>query len=203
MLRGMDFLTAAENRESFFKRISLFYPKSDPKYIDIERAYNFAKDAFRGVEREGGERYFEHIRAVVLILIDYLRVKDHRLIIAALLHDIVEDVPSWNIERVRREFGDYVAFLVDYLTKPSKDEYPDKLERERVYHFRFRSAPREFFLIKLADRLHNLLTLGYCPPEKIERKVRETLDNYLSYAEEHFILYHEIMEALKKIQLPR
>jgi GTP pyrophosphokinase len=196
MFKGMGFLSAAENRESFFRRIALFYPKSDPRYIDIERAYNTAKDAFRGIDREGGERYFEHIRAVALILIDYLRVKDHHLIIAALLHDIVEDIPSWNVDRVRVEFGDYVAYLVDYMTKPSKDEYPDKEEREFVYHFRFKSAPREFFLLKLSDRLHNLLTLGYCTPEKISRKLRETEDHYIHYAETHFILYHELIEAI-------
>jgi (p)ppGpp synthase/HD superfamily hydrolase len=200
ILERMPFLAAAENRESFFKRITLFYPRSDHRYIEIKRAYNSAKDAFRGIEREGGERYFEHVRAVALILIDYLRVKDYRLIVAALLHDIVEDIPSWTIERVRQEFGEYVAYLVDYLTKPPVAEYGSKEERDHAYHFRFRSAPREFFLIKLPDRFHNVITLGYCTPEKRKRKIEETRNYYLGYAEEHLILYHEMLEALEEVE---
>lgn len=201
LLAKMEFLKGAENRESFFRRIALFFPKSDYRYLAIERAYNYAKDAFRDVEREGGGRYFEHIRAVALILIDYLRVKDYRLIIAALLHDIVEDCPEWTIERVRNEFGDYVAYLVDYLSKPDKADYPTKEARDHAYHERFENAPREFFLIKLADRLHNIITLASCPKEKRLRKLDETVNFYMSYAEEHFILYHELLEAMENVSL--
>lgn len=200
VLDRFAFLTAAENRESFFRRISVYYPPLDPRYKAIEKAYNYAKDAFRGKTREGGDRYFEHIRAVDLILIEYLRVKDYRLIIAALTHDSPEDIPSWTIQRVEQEFGEYVAMLVQYLTKPSKDEYATKEERENVYHSRFRFAPREFFLIKLADRLHNILTLGACSKEKQARKVLETKLHYMPYAEEHFILYHELNEALATLE---
>ncbi len=202
MIAGMEFLSAAENRASFFRRISHFFPRLDPRYKLIEKAYNYAKDAFREKYRDDGEtRYFEHIRAVALILIDYLRVKDYRLIIAALLHDIVEDIPSWTIERVRMEFGEEVALLVEYMTKPS-GEYPNKKDRDAVYHSRFRSAPREFFLIKLADRLHNLLTLWACTEEKRKRKIEETRMYYMPYAEEHFILYHELLAVIGQLEAP-
>ncbi len=194
------FLSDAENRESFFARIARYYPRSDFRYQLIEKAYNCVKDAFRGKEREGGERYFEHIRAVALFLIVYLRVKDYRLIIAALLHDIVEDIPSWTIERVRLEFGSYVAMLVEYLSKPSEKEFPDKKERNHVYHGRFKFAPRDFFLVKLCDRLHNILTLVFCSKEKRDRKIEETRIHYLPYAEEHLILLHEIESAVSEIE---
>ncbi len=196
-LKRMPFLEAAENRESFLRRIALFFPQSDPRYKQIEHAYNLMKDAFRGVSREDGQRYFEHLRAVALILIEYLRVRDHRLIIAALCHDCVEDVEYWTIERVRQEFGEYVAQLVDYMTRPNKEEYPDKWQRDHVYHSRFRAAPREFFLLKLPDRLHNVLTLDGCPQEKRRRKLEETRHYYLPYAEEHLILLHELEEAVE------
>lgn len=200
MLKGMEFLTEAENRESFFKRISYFFPTLDPRYKEIERAYNVAKDAFRGKYRDDAKtRYFEHIRSVVLILIDYLRVKNHHVIIAGLLHDIVEDVPSWTVERVRLEFGEEVALLVDYMTKPEKTN-ASKKERDAIYHFRFRSAPREFFLIKLSDRLHNVLTLWNCTLEKRKRKIEETQVYYLPYAEDHMILYHELLEAISFLE---
>ena len=194
------FLTDAENRKTFFRRIARYYPTLDPRYKEIERAYDFAKDGFRGKYREGGDRYFEHIRAVCLFLIVYLRVKDHRLIVALLLHDNVEDLPWWTLERIQKEFGDYIALLVEYMSKPSEEDYPDKTEREAVYHERFRFAPREFFLMKLCDRLHNILTLGSCPLLKRKRKIEETRKHYLPYAEDHLILLHELEEAVEEIE---
>ncbi|QQR82711.1 HD domain-containing protein [Candidatus Campbellbacteria bacterium] len=200
MNKKMQFLTAAENRASFFRRVALYYPTLDWRYKLIEQAYNDAKDAFRGKYRDDQKtRYFEHIRAVALILLDYLRIRDYELIVAALLHDIVEDIPSWTIERVRVKYGERVALYVQYLTKPSKEEYADRDERELVYHTRFDAAPREFFLIKLADRLHNLLTLYACTPEKRQRKIVETRRYYLPHAEKHLILMHEIEDALAEL----
>lgn len=200
ILGKMPFLEAAENRATFFARIAQIYPTRDPRYKEIERAYNAAKDAFRGKNREGGERYFEHLRAVALILIVYLRIKDHRIICAALLHDVVEDIEHWTIARVAAEFGDYVALLVEYLTKPPLELYGgSKALRDKAYHDRFDSAPREFFLIKLADRLHNLITLGACSAEKRARKIEETKLHYLPYAERELILLHEIEGVIEEL----
>ncbi len=200
MLEKITFLKAAENRESFFYRIALIFPKHDPRYQMIDRAYNTAKDAFRGIYREDGERYFEHLRAVALILIDYLRVRDHNLIVAALLHDIVEDINTWSIERVGLEFGGEAALLVEWLTKPKESVGFSKKESDLVYHKRFALAPREFFLIKLPDRLHNLITLWACSTEKMLRKIEETKRYYLPYAEKHLILLHEIEEAIENLE---
>ncbi|MEK7503617.1 MAG: HD domain-containing protein [Patescibacteria group bacterium] len=198
-------LKGAENRETFFRRIASFLPPMDPRYKLIERAYDAAKDAFHDKKRESGERYFEHLRAVAIILIDYLRKRDHILIIAALLHDIVEDNPSWTIERVRLEFGDDAALLVDYLSKPSKKDYPSEEERLKVYRDRFPNAPRGFFFIKLSDNLHNNLTIWQCSPEKIARKTEETKRYYLPFAEKECILLHELeaaVQELKSLKLP-
>lgn len=195
-MRGMDFLTASENRESFFRRVAHHYPTLDPRYQKIERAYNDAKDAFRGKLRDDGKtRYFEHIRAVALILLEYLRIKDPDIIVTALLHDIVEDKDKWTIDRVRNEYGDQVAYLMQYVTKPP--EYSDKVIRDMVYHQRFDGAPRKFFLIKLADRFHNISTLWSCTEEKRRRKIEETRRFYLPYAERELILLHELEEVLE------
>lgn len=199
MLEKMTFLSAAENRASFFKRIETIFPKSDPRSRAIERAYNMAKDAFRGISRKGGGRYFEHLRAVALILIDWLRVKDYEIIVAALLHDIVEDIPSWDVKRVEREFGHKVAFLVDWMTKPPAIDISKK-EAERIYHNNFKRAPREFFLIKLADRLHNLTTMWSYSLERRIRKINETKRYYLPYAERELILLHELEEAIENLE---
>jgi hypothetical protein len=119
----MPFLSGAENRDTFFRRVAKFLPELDPRYQGICKAYEIAKDAFREIERDGGERYFEHLRAVALILLEYLEIEDYEVVIAALLHDIVEDKPEWDIQRIRNEFGDRVALLVSYLSQPGPDEF--------------------------------------------------------------------------------
>jgi (p)ppGpp synthase/HD superfamily hydrolase len=182
----------AKGRKAFFQRIHHLYPESDPHYQIIEKAYNTAKDEFRHILRDTGERYFEHLRRSTLIMIDWLFVVDWRLIAAELLHDLVEDIPSWTIERVRREFGEEIARLVDWMTKP-KDDKED-------YFRRLPNAPRSFWLMKLSDRLDNLLTLWGCEPEKINRKTKETKDVFLVYARKELILAHEIEEALEVLE---
>jgi (p)ppGpp synthase/HD superfamily hydrolase len=188
----LNFLSIAENRDTFFQRIGRFFPVSDARYQLIDRAYNMAEDAFNEILRESGECYFEHLRRVALMQIDYLFICDHYKIAAGLLHDIVEDIPSWTINRVRQEFGSEVAFLVDWMTK-------NKLG----YHERFAWAPRDFFLIKLPDRWDNLLTLWECPAEKIERKIAETWQYYIPCARRELILAHELEEALVDLEKNR
>ena len=201
MLEKLTFLSAAENRETFFRRIARLFTPRDPRYKAVERAYDCAKDAFRGKERDDGDRYFEHLRATALILIDHLRIKDYRLIIAALLHDIVEDIPFWPIERVALEFDERVALLVELLTKPPLREFNgDENARDIAYHERFRFAPRDFFLIKLSDRLHNLITMHARTPEKIQHKIQETKIFYLPHAERELILLHELEGALSQLE---
>lgn len=190
MIPEMKFLRAAENRTTFFARINRLFAQSDWRYRLIKKAYDLAKDEFRHIYRENGERYFEHLRRVTIIGIDYLYITKWQIIVACLLHDIVEDIPSWTIERVRLEFGDEVAVLVDWMTKIDKD----------VYHERFVNAPREFFLIKMADRLDNLLTLWDCSREKVARKIAETEKYYLPFARQHLILAHEIERALDNLK---
>jgi (p)ppGpp synthase/HD superfamily hydrolase len=191
-------LEKAHSREDFFAEISAIYPSLDWRYQLIEKAYNDAKDAFRGVKRESGIRYFEHIRATTLILIIYLRVRDYKVIVASILHDIVEDVPHWPLSRIRDVYGEDIACLVQYMTKPVA---ATRELSEKIYHARFVQAPRNFFLIKLSDRLHNILTLHPCPLEKRQRKIEETRIHYLPYAEQNQILIHELEQAMEEVDL--
>lgn len=201
LVRLESMLSSAQNKETFFRKVAAFYPTLDPRYKAIERAYKAAKDTFREDVREDGVRYFEHLRAVALILM-YLQVSDFEQIIAALLHDIVEDHPElWSLDRIREEFGPRVAWLVEYYTKPPLVLCITKEEQDRWYHARFEHAPREFFLGKLSDRFHNVLTLNACPLDKRIRKVAETREYYMPYAREHFILYYELEDALSRVDL--
>ncbi len=193
-------LKESENKETFLRRIDSFLPPLDSRHQIIVSAYNDAKDAFRTMKRKTGERYFEHLRAEFLIQFDYLRIRDYVELIAGFLHDIVEDIPSWPIERVRLKYGEKVALLVAFATKPSKQAYPDRAERLAVYHGKFEYAPREFWKLKLPDRLHNLLCMWSLSPEEITEKIEETERYYLPYAEKHIILIHELEEAIADLK---
>ena len=196
----MSISNGIENRAAFFRRIAALFPTFDPRYACIERAYSAAKDAFRNISRDGGERYFEHLRAVALILIDHLRIRDYRLIVAALLHDIVEDVPSWSVDRVAREFDSEIACLVEWVTKPPSQLFATKHERDHVYHMRLMAAPRNPAILKLADRFHNVQTLWGCDLQKRLRKIEETRRWYLPLAEQHIVLIHELEAALAALE---
>ncbi len=202
-------LEAIENRQTFFARVERRYSRYSKEYKFIERAYDDAKDAFKHKKRDGGERYFEHVRAVAIILIDYLfifqlanlRISAYKIVAAALLHDVVEDCKEWSLVRIEREYGRDVAWLLDYVSKRPKSDFDgDEVTQLEYYHARFISAPFEFFLIKLADRLHNQLTLWSCDIEKIYRKHRETMRIYLPLARKWGILAHELEATTKNFK---
>ncbi len=189
-----------ENRRSFFETVGWYFPKGSADYRLIERAYDTAKDAFRDEKREGGDRYFEHLRAVALIVMRYMRVKDANVIAAALLHDIVEDIEHWSQERLALEFNQEVGELVWWVSKPALVHFKgDKEARNRAYHTNMTRADRKALIIKLADRLHNLLTLWNCDQEKQRRKVEETQHFYLPLAEKEFLLVHELEAAINEL----
>lgn len=202
MLEKVKLLLSAKNdRSSFFAVVGRYFPQGSADFQLIERAYNTAKDAFRETKREGGERYFEHLRAVALILMVYLRVRDPNVIAAGLLHDIVEDIDGWNEQRLALGFNHEIAMLVWWVSKPPASKFnEDKEARNRAYHQNLRHAPRDSILIKLADRLHNLLTQWASTNEKQKRKVTETQDFYLPIAEGQIILIHEIEAAIGELE---
>jgi guanosine-3',5'-bis(diphosphate) 3'-pyrophosphohydrolase len=193
----------AENKDTFFERIAEIFPPNDPRYILIDNAYEKAKRAFRTKERDGGERYFEHLRAVALIVVVYMRVRDADVIAAALLHDIIEDIPSWTHQRIKMEFNERVADLVWWLTKPHLRRGWTKEDADRKYHRQLRRAPREVIIIKAADRLHNLMTIWKHDGERIARKISETVDFILPLAEDHQLLIHELEDMLKLLERRR
>lgn len=196
-----DCIAKHKDRHSFMAIAVCHYPPEDARFKRIEKAYNVAKEAFRGVSRDDGERYFEHLRAVALILMVHLRVRDTDAIVAALLHDIVEDIPEWNYDRIRDMFGTDVAMIVWYVTKPPLAEFAgDKRARDRRYHENLLHAPRMAVMVKLADRMHNLLTQWETTEEKRFRKIQETQDFYLTLAERECVLIHELEGILKELQ---
>jgi len=154
----------------------------------VRRAYEQAKAAHDGQLRVSGEPYVLHCIEVARMLTD-LRL-DHHAVAAGLLHDIVEDT-DWTVDDVREAFGVEVSHLVDGVTKLS---YIDTISQMGSGDMEEREAEslRKMFLamardvrvvlIKLADRLHNMRTLGSLPVEKRERIALETLEIFAPLA---------------------
>jgi GTP pyrophosphokinase len=154
------------------------YPNE--KIADVERAYLVAKAAHAGQLRKSGEDYITHPVAVAEILAQL--GLNEATIIAALLHDTVEDT-SYSLVQLRKEFGEEIASLVDGVTKLDKLTYGPTAEAETVRKMIVAmSRDIRVLVIKLADRLHNARTWKYVSTESAERKARETLDIYAPLA---------------------
>jgi GTP pyrophosphokinase len=155
----------------------------------IRHACEFGLRAHAHQMRASGEPYFHHALAVARILAE-LRL-DHETLAAAILHDVVEDTEA-TLETIEAEFGASVAKLVDGVTKMrlmpdyrehSEDQKKNLAQAESLRKMLLAMAQDvRVVLIKLADRLHNMRTLGHLPPDKQQRIARETLDIYTPLA---------------------
>lgn len=148
----------------------------------IKKAYVYSATVHQGQVRLSGEPYLTHPMEVAGILADMKM--DAATIISGLLHDTVEDTLS-TIEQVEQEFGKDVAFLVNGLTKLSLISFRSQEERQ-AENFRkmilAMSSDIRILLVRLADRIHNMRTLQYQPPEKKIYIARETIDVYAPLA---------------------
>jgi GTP pyrophosphokinase len=147
---------------------------------DIQRAFEVAENAHTGQQRKSGEPYITHPVAVAGILAEL--GLDKATIIAALLHDTVEDTP-YNLTQLKNDFGDEVSSLVDGVTKLDKLTYGENAEAETVRKMVVAmSRDIRVLVVKLADRLHNARTWEFVAPESAQRKARETIDIYAPLA---------------------
>lgn len=167
--------------ENIFKTFKL--PLTEERKKIMSEAYDFAQKAHAGQKRKSGEDYIQHSLATAYTLAEI--GMGSKTITASLLHDVPEDT-SVTLKEIEEKFGKEIAGLVDGVTKLGK--------------IRLRGSKEEFFLenlrkmflamatdirvviIKLADRLHNMRTLDYLPPEKQKRIARETLEIFVPLA---------------------
>ncbi len=148
------------------------HPKADLALL--QRAYDVAEEKHEGQKRKSGDPYITHPLAVSTILAEL--GMDTTTLVAALLHDTVEDT-DYSLDRLRGEFGEEVAHLVDGVTKLDRVELGSAAEAETIRKMVVAMAqdPR-VLVIKLSDRLHNMRTMRFLPPEKQAKKARETLE---------------------------
>ncbi len=148
------------------------HPKADLALL--QRAYDVAEEKHRAQKRKSGDPYITHPLAVSTILAEL--GMDTTTLVAALLHDTVEDT-EYSIDALTEDFGEEVAHLVDGVTKLDKVQLGTAAEAETIRKMVIAMArdPR-VLVIKLADRLHNMRTMRFLPPEKQAKKARETLE---------------------------
>ncbi len=162
--------------EEIWARVAVYNPQADRD--KLYAGYEFARAAHEGQLRRSGEPYFGHALTVARILTD-LRL-DVDTLIAAMVHDVVEDTEH-TLAEIRQRFGPDVAHMVDGVTKISGiravSREARKAETYRKLVLAIAQDPRTV-LIKLADRLHNMRTIGYLDPERQLDIAQETMDVY-------------------------
>ncbi|MCC7410296.1 MAG: bifunctional GTP diphosphokinase/guanosine-3',5'-bis pyrophosphate 3'-pyrophosphohydrolase [Gammaproteobacteria bacterium] len=149
----------------------------------IMHAYDFGASAHEGQMRISGEPYIQHPLEVAGILADMHM--DHETLVAAILHDVIEDTDTRK-ETIKKEFGDDVASIVDGVSKLTQMEFESYAEEQAQNIQKMLMAMASdirVILVKLADRLHNMRTLGALSPIKRRRIARETLDIYAPIAQ--------------------
>ncbi|MCR8644101.1 bifunctional (p)ppGpp synthetase/guanosine-3',5'-bis(diphosphate) 3'-pyrophosphohydrolase [Paenibacillus sp. N1-5-1-14] len=166
--------------ELLLQKASTYLKEADLK--KIEEAYAFAEQAHHGQVRKSGEPYILHPVAVAEIIVNMQM--DTTSIIAALLHDVVEDT-TVPLDQVKEKFGETCAMLVDGLTKLERIQFKSKEEQQNEnYRKMFVAMAQDIrvILIKLADRLHNMRTLKFQSEENQRRIAYETLEIFCPIA---------------------
>ncbi len=173
-------LTAVASYPELIERVSVLF--SNEQLEQIDRAYVLAERAHEGQKRSSGEPYITHPIAVAHIVVDMKL--DHQSVMAALLHDVLEDTKT-SRDQLVNEFGDQVASIVDGLSKLNYLEFKSKEEAQAESFRKMLLAmvsDIRVILIKLADRLHNMRTIGVLSRDRQNRIGRETLDVYAPIA---------------------
>jgi guanosine-3',5'-bis(diphosphate) 3'-pyrophosphohydrolase len=169
-----------ESLESLLKKVRATNPKADVRLV--EAAYQLAETSHEGQQRISGEPFIEHPLGVSHILADL--GMDTTTLVAALLHDVVEDT-DLSLDDIEQRFGPQVAAIVDGLTKLDKIEFRSR-EQQQAENVRkmMLAMARDIrvIIIKLADRLHNMRTLQSLARAKQEQKATETLEIYAPLA---------------------
>ena len=183
--------------EEFYEKIKKIY--SDSELENIRHAYEVAKQAHKAQLRRSGEPYIIHPIAVAGILADL--GMDSQSLIAALLHDTVEDTELTN-EDIVKNFGEEIAQLVDGVTKLAKVPTETKAEAQAENIRKMLLAMSNdirVIIIKLADRLHNMRTINYVREEKRRETALETLEIYAPIA--HRLGIRTIKEELEDLAI--
>lgn len=179
--------------------------KGEDDWTLIKRAFFLAKEAHQGVRRRSGEPYLLHPIAVAKIVIEEIGL-GVKSVVAALLHDVVEDT-DYTVEDMERIFGQKIASMVDGLTKMSGVFNADTSAQAEYFRkvLLTLSDDVRVILIKIADRLHNMRTLGYMPKDKQIKITGETIHLFapLAYRLGLYPIKSELEDLCMKYRFPK
>ena len=178
---------------------------ADLKELEVvQKAFEFANEAHKGVRRRSGEPYILHPIAVAKIVVSKIGL-GYKSIVAALLHDVVEDT-DYTVDDIRNLFGEKVATIVDGLTKiKTVLDNEDKAQQNSMQAENFKrilltlNDDVRVVLIKLADRLHNCRTIEYMPEHKRDKILSETMFIFIPLA--HRLGLYEVKSEMEDIWL--
>ena len=178
---------------------------TDPKELEIiQKAFEFANEAHKGIRRRSGEPYILHPIAVAKIVVSNIGL-GYKSIVAALLHDVVEDT-DYTVDDLRSLFGDKVATLVEGLTKiKTVLDNEDKAQQKSMQAENFKrilltlNDDVRVVLIKLADRLHNCRTIEFMPEHKRDKILSETMFVFIPLA--HRLGLYSVKSEMEDIWL--
>jgi len=180
-----------ENRVSFFNRLEPFLAPS--VLLDVQHAYTLAKYGHRAQVRkeldDHGDpvRYFEHVRRVAIVLVDEVKIVKAEMVVAALLHDIIEDAPNLPPALIEHCFGTDVVCIIKTLSKAPKEGYLDRF---------YMCTDWRPFIVKACDRLDNLRSLDSANREFRLKQIAETQGKY-------FPLFDRMLELTPSEYRPR
>ncbi len=179
----LGFLPGGRRAPGIAQLISKLESYLPPDHVDrVREAYEYAEAAHKGQKRRSGEPYITHPVAVADVLAD-LRM-DGATIAAAILHDVVEDTGA-STQEIAERFGQEIAEIVDGVTKLDQIQFKNRQEAQaESFRKMLLAMVRDIrvIMVKLADRVHNMRTLGAMPPAKRRLVARETLDIYAPIA---------------------
>ncbi len=194
------------SRDAFDRIVEAFLDYHPDVSVEVlERAYELADRMHAGQTRKTGEAFIFHPLAVTQLLADY--GLDEATLAAGILHDTVEDT-ELNLDKLRQDFGSEIADLIDGVTKLDRVEFEDRDEAQAATIRKMVIAMADdvrVLVIKLADRLHNIRTLGPFDPAKQERIAHETVDVYAPLAHRLGMqeIKHEMEDSCFAILQPR
>lgn len=185
-MQSIDYNNIQANVESIFNILAQRVDECQLKLV--RKAYELAAEAHKSQKRKTGEPYIIHPIAVARIVAEELELGANP-VMAAFLHDVVEDTP-YTIDDICERFGEDVAFLVGVVTKRKKDKY-DKSKQVDNYRQILASVQYDVraILVKLADRLHNMRTLASISPDK-QMKIAGETDYFYAPLANRLGLYH-------------
>ncbi len=165
-------------------RMEELLPPQEPGNALFYRALDYAQDLHEGQIRKSGAPYISHPCAVAYILAKEMGIRDPEMLAAAILHDVIEDVPRIDYEVIESAFGTVVADLVEGCTKMTRLHQDRAVLKDLTHSKILQTASQRLgvLIIKLADRLHNLRTLHYLPKPKQQRIAQETVEIYAPLA---------------------